>query len=1028
MRDQPTYMGVKLSNRKPAIITERQPNSTSWIIHKFASSEKIDASYRVTVTSNVTTPFTLVKRNILFSGVVPTTDRIMHQLDKMNPGVERKTEPVRSNFTTSSPIRPDGFATELRLLCKAVGTSDLARVEAYWTLNDVKLDLRDGNELSYHIRYENPENKETDATILVEPSSAVVAGFYKCTVGNGYQLSYNLTVIPKTPPESPKRVYVTEIKYGEEVVASADLPTSYNYMGDNVSFDGVGRINGVNYPDLLRNWSVTQNNVLTGTFDISNFSSVKNIEFECGFIGRNQYGSSDLSLLSELVAIKPGTPRFSPTWIRTSPDRTVTSEKLIVDFGIQPQSTTKEYDVRLLDSEAAVVRNVVTMKTNEIQFEGLYLFCNCNFPKRCSAVIAGFYKCTVGNGYQLSYNLTVIPKTPPESPKRVHVTEIKHGEEVVASADLPTSYNYMGDNVSFDGVARINGVNYPDLLRNWSVTQNNVLTGTFDISNFSSVKNIEFECGFIGRNQYGSSDLSLLSELVAIKPGTPRFSPTWIRTSPDRTVTSEKLIVDFGIQPQSTTKEYDVRLLDSEAAVVRNVVTMKTNEIQFEGLEAETEYGMLIRGVNRTTEGDAVYGPVSSLVKLLTAPETLNPPSNLEGTPLESDGEKSSVLLTWEPPVVSIAGLIQGYQLVITPDDETRNRRQALQMRTIPYGQSMRVVSDLRSGTRYSFSLSSYSDTFGESEPASVTVETLRSGECPFTSSQLYHPIIASTRGNGEDYQGSVNKTKSGKPCVSWPKEYGMNHNQCRNPNGEKDVPWCFTDEERTEVCPVRSCTGQPNQDCFTGRGYFYEGPGNTVKCDRWTLSSLKEYNLTSTVHQTKILGEQNGDEGVCRNWPGSSSTEPWCLVKGTPTNCNVPSCGYLNATLSINGTRRTVENYQVPKPTVCLCLKKDASLSKNTWLNYRRSFGIENCESPSVDAAVDLGIGRVTGIWDRVWVRYLILEGVLLLATAVFWGFLLTRARVIERRLSKVGSYPKTLSSRLTFDTSTTTSFTLGS
>ena len=48
--------------------------------------------------------------------------------------------------------------------------SDLARVEAYWTLNDVKLNLRDDTELSDYIRYENPDNKDTDATILVEPS------------------------------------------------------------------------------------------------------------------------------------------------------------------------------------------------------------------------------------------------------------------------------------------------------------------------------------------------------------------------------------------------------------------------------------------------------------------------------------------------------------------------------------------------------------------------------------------------------------------------------------------------------------------------------------------------------------------------------------------------------------------------------------------------------------------------------------------------------------------------------------------
>ena len=41
-----------------------------------------------------------------------------------------------------------------------------------------------------------------------------------------------------------------------------------------------------------------------------------------------------------------------------------------------------------------------------------------------------------------------------------------------------------------------------------------------------------------------------------------------------------------------------------------------------------------ISGVNRTREGEAVYGPVSSLVKLLTAPKSLEPPSNLAGTPV----------------------------------------------------------------------------------------------------------------------------------------------------------------------------------------------------------------------------------------------------------------------------------------------------------------------------------------------------------------------------------------------------------
>jgi len=78
--------------------------------------------------------------------------------------------------------------------------------------------------------------------------------------------------------------------------------------------------------------------------------------------------------------------------------------------------------------------------------------------------------------------------------------------------------------------------------------------------------------------------------------------------------------------------------------------------------------------------------------------------------------------------------------------------------------------------------------------------------------------------GTGRWYNGTVNVTKSGKPCQMWSankpqvhkrppsvyRELENSENYCRNPGAEEKGPWCYINSEfrneRWELCDIPSC------------------------------------------------------------------------------------------------------------------------------------------------------------------------------------------------------------------------------
>ncbi|CAM9767416.1 unnamed protein product [Lampetra planeri] len=167
---------------------------------------------------------------------------------------------------------------------------------------------------------------------------------------------------------------------------------------------------------------------------------------------------------------------------------------------------------------------------------------------------------------------------------------------------------------------------------------------------------------------------------------------------------------------------------------------------------------------------------------------------------------------------------------------------------------------------------------------------------------------------SGEDYQGNVSQTQSGKECQRWdfqsPHTHSftanrfpgneMRHNFCRNPDGQPR-PWCLTTDPllRWELCAVPKCReSSPSPPplilksprCVEDSGASYRGTQSTTRsgkqCQAWSSQYPHKHGVMPESYPCRGL-----EENFCRNPDGAAS--PWCYTMDPSSRlefCDIPN------------------------------------------------------------------------------------------------------------------------------------------
>ena len=210
--------------------------------------------------------------------------------------------------------------------------------------------------------------------------------------------------------------------------------------------------------------------------------------------------------------------------------------------------------------------------------------------------------------------------------------------------------------------------------------------------------------------------------------------------------------------------------------------------------------------------------------------------------------------------------------------------------------------------------------------------------------------VNCKTSRKGLDYNGTVSYTASGKTCLFWHKlNITAEDNYCRNIDGKRSFPWCFTHitchgnkcVPYWGFCNVPYCDSVQidRRECKkTMRGLEYAGKLSRTTtgkhCLPWKQISSSSYTHGKYDYE---FPENNITEAksYCRNTLGSelqSKLSPWCYIsslssitKGYFEYCDVPFCNnIINHTkqcrdtpdgLDYTGTlSKTIEGYTCKK------------------------------------------------------------------------------------------------------------------
>ncbi|XP_065056519.1 agrin-like isoform X1 [Rhopilema esculentum] len=159
----------------------------------------------------------------------------------------------------------------------------------------------------------------------------------------------------------------------------------------------------------------------------------------------------------------------------------------------------------------------------------------------------------------------------------------------------------------------------------------------------------------------------------------------------------------------------------------------------------------------------------------------------------------------------------------------------------------------------------------------------------------------------GKEYRGTVSKTRGGFNCQRWDSQVphshkfnkraypdaGLSENFCRNPDGEVDGPWCYTDstDKRWEYCDIPPCVYDKCKKTVEGKEYrgIVSTTTSGLKCQRWD-SQVPHKHIKTSANYIHAGLFQN----YCRN-PDGEPEGPWCYTNSSEVRweyCHVPLCG----------------------------------------------------------------------------------------------------------------------------------------
>uniref|UniRef100_A0A674PQJ0 Macrophage stimulating 1 n=1 Tax=Takifugu rubripes TaxID=31033 RepID=A0A674PQJ0_TAKRU len=193
--------------------------------------------------------------------------------------------------------------------------------------------------------------------------------------------------------------------------------------------------------------------------------------------------------------------------------------------------------------------------------------------------------------------------------------------------------------------------------------------------------------------------------------------------------------------------------------------------------------------------------------------------------------------------------------------------------------------------------------------------EVKRNVNCDLYEKKVY--VRKCIVGKGEDYRGKVSTTRSGLTCQQWWSKFPHDHstnglelNYCRNPDGDRIGPWCYTTdpERRYESCNIPQCK---DEVCITCNGEEYRGQvDHTVsnrECQRWDQQHPHQH-----IYQPEKYPDKSLDDNYCRN--PDASPVPWCYTTDPQVereNCEIRKCSKPRSSFTTHCFRGRGEDYR---------------------------------------------------------------------------------------------------------------------